>query len=277
VSSVVRGVESVCAELGYRMFLSDSDGSADREERALRQAVATNAAGVVLYPVDGQANAHLLDELRSRHIPVVLVDRYRTDRVTDAVITDNFAVGYELTNALIDRGHRRIATLWSETRCTSVHDRLTGHRQALREHDLPLVPEFTVLTAFWPQSDDVRQATISRLLGSTDPPTAILCSNGFVLAAVASDLHQLGIDLSEQVELAGMDDAGPYDILPLTVVAATLPSREMGCRAMQVLAERIGSADPYADGRHLVLPAEIRTREAASGLLRTAASSASIP
>ncbi|MFE3454326.1 GntR family transcriptional regulator [Nonomuraea sp. NPDC059194] len=42
-SDVVGGIESVSAELGYRMFLSNSGASAAAQERALRQALDTGA------------------------------------------------------------------------------------------------------------------------------------------------------------------------------------------------------------------------------------------
>jgi DNA-binding LacI/PurR family transcriptional regulator len=66
-----------------------------------------------------------------------------------------------------------------------------------------------------------------------------------------------------------MDDAGPFDLLPLAGVAAGLPSEEMGRRAMHLLAERI--AEPQASGpfQHVVLPVSIHTRDEASGYLQT--------
>ncbi|MGW5364631.1 GntR family transcriptional regulator [Actinopolymorpha pittospori] len=277
VSQLVKGVESMCSELDYRMYLSESDASAERERRALRQAVDTHAHGVVLYPVEGQVNGDLVDELRRRRVPLVLVDRYRTDLATDAVIVDNFTVGYQLTKELIDRGHHRIGTLWSETQCTSVRDRLTGHKHALRDHGLPVVPELTVLQSFQTLPDAGRRAALARLLGSTEPPTVFLCSNGYVLAAAANTLLQLGVEIPVQVDLAGMDDAGPYDILPLTAVAAVLPSYDMGRKAMRLLAGRIGSDDPYREVEHVVLPAVIRTRDSATAYLRAVISADPLP
>ena len=70
----------------------------------------------------------------------------------------------------------------------------------------------------------------------------LLCANGYVLASAAQDLVALGLDIPGDVDLAGMDDAGPFDVLPLTVAAVSLPSREMGERAMRLLHQRI--ADP---------------------------------
>ncbi|MCP2323116.1 DNA-binding LacI/PurR family transcriptional regulator [Hamadaea flava] len=257
VSGIVQGVESVLSERGFRMFLADSDGTAAREARALRQAIATGAAGVILYPVDGEANTDLLEEVRRSGIPLVLVDRYRTDLATDAVVTDDFGLGHRLTAELIARGHRRIGTLWSETRSTSVRDRLTGHQQALREHGLPILPELTTLSSYFPAPEAVRRAALARLFDAAEPPTALLCANAYVVAAVAGDL--LSLTGRRRVELAGLDDAGPYDILPLTSVAAALPSRVMGERAAELLLDRVDAGDAYADPQRIVLTAEIRT------------------
>jgi DNA-binding LacI/PurR family transcriptional regulator len=294
VSQIVRGVESVCAERGYRMFLSESDGSAQRQGRALRQAIDTGAGGVVLYSVEGEANTDLIEELRRRRIPLVLVDRYRTDLATDAVVADDFGLGYEMTRQLIESGHRRIATLWGETNCTSVRDRLTGHEHALREHGLPILPELTMLRSYRPLPagagrsalpdgaarsalpdraarsalpDGAGRSALSRLLEGTPPPTALLCANGYILAGAATDLLHLGGELPGQVDLASMDDAGPYDIVPLTVLAAALPSFEIGQRAAELVISRIGTDDPYREVRRVVLGVRIRRRSGAGARL----------
>jgi GntR family transcriptional regulator of arabinose operon len=267
-TSVVAGIESMCAELGYRMLLADSHGSPRREAQAIREAVAAGAAGIVAYPVQGRANTEAYAELRARDFPVVLVDRFLPELATDAVVPDHFAVGYELTNHLIECGHERIATLWSETDCTSVQDRLTGHKQSLREHGLPVLPELTVVRRYWSQADGTHPTLLSRLLEGPDAPTVLLCASGFVLAAAAHNLVQLGVEVPDQLELAGMDNAGPFGPLPLTTVAAVLPSRELGREAMRILAERISAVEP-GPPRHTVLPITLSSRDSAAGYLRT--------
>ncbi|MEV4896531.1 GntR family transcriptional regulator [Nonomuraea sp. NPDC055795] len=267
-TDIIDGIGSVCAELGYRMFLSDTKGSAAAQERALRQALDTQASGVALYPVDGHAESPALDELRRRKVPLVMVDRYLPEVPTDAVLFDNFAAGYQLTRYLIGQGHRRIMALWDATDCTSVQERLSGHVRALREHGIPISPELTALTTYLRLPDERRRAMLAGLLERAEPPTVLLCANGYVLAHAATDLTRMGVQVPEKVELAGMDDAGPFDLLPLTVAAAQLPSRDMGERAMRLLAERIDQPDSGREIEHIVLPIEIRTRDAASAYLR---------
>jgi|SRR5882757_207348 len=267
-SAILAGVQSACTGLGYRLLLFDSAGNPEQEAAALREAAACRVAGVVLYPVQGQPNVEQLDELRRAAVPVVMVDRYRPDVATDAVVIDNYAVGYAITNELIRLGHRRIATLWHETQCTAVRDRLTGHLQALREHELPHLPALTELHDYADLPNEPRRRRLRSLLDMNDPPTVLLCAHGYLVATAINDLIGLGVDIPEQVDLAGMDNAGPYDLLPLTSAAAVLPSEEMGSKAMQLLAKRIEEKNPHHAREHIVLPVRITTRESAPGHLR---------
>ncbi|GAB3410561.1 substrate-binding domain-containing protein [Flindersiella endophytica] len=270
-SELFRGVSSVCLEAGYRVFVVNSKASPDAEEQALRQALRFGASGVLLYPRQGEGSLAALADLRAAGTPVVLLDRHLPGFPTDAVLADNYAVGYQLTSALIARGHRRIATLWGEHQCTSVHDRSTGHIQALREHDLPILPELTALRPYVDLPEARRKAHLSGLLSAATPPTVLLCANGAVLATAAHDLAGLGVRIPEDLDLAGMDDAGPFDLLPLACDAAVLPSFDMGATAAQLLLARLADADPYREPRHRVLPIALRSREDGQAHLTVAA------
>ncbi|HEY0803944.1 MAG TPA: GntR family transcriptional regulator [Pseudonocardiaceae bacterium] len=266
VGQLLAGVEEVCAEVGYRLFLNHCEGDPDREAKALAGALDHQVSGIIVYPAEGNAVLAPYAETRRRGVPLVMIDRYRPDLATDAVVADNLAAGHDLTEALIAAGHRTIATLWDETDVTSVRDRLAGHVQALREHDIPVRPDLTVLRRYRDQPENTRRALLAELLGGSHPPTVLLCANGYALATAAQDLVALGMEIPGDIDLAGMDDAGPFDVLPLTAAAISLPSREMGRRAMRLLHERIthGAGEPEL----VVLPVTVHTRQSAPGHLR---------
>ncbi|TDD48490.1 GntR family transcriptional regulator [Kribbella antibiotica] len=246
---IIAGVESRCEELGFELVLYDSKGSLELQERALQRAVDSGVGGIALYPVEGSSAV-----LRELELPVVLIDRYQPDVPTDAVLADQYAVGYELTAYLIGLGHRRMAALWGEVDATSVRDRLSGHQQALRAHNLPIRPDLTALTTHQFLTPDARKARLAALLEQAEPPTVLLCSDGFIVTTAARDLAHLGYEVPGDIELAGMDDAGPASILPLTLAAASLPVHEMGRTAVDLL------ADP-APPRNVVLPITLHTRK----------------
>lgn len=266
-TQILEGLEDASTKLGYRMFLNYTGGDRALQDAALRRSLRSDVQGIVLYPADGPADLELLADARRQQVPIVMIDRYPAEVATDAVIADNVAVGYRVTEELIKLGHERIAAVWNETACSSVRDRLTGHLQALKDHGVPIRPELSLLRPYVRHSTSGPKGTVQNLLALSGPPTILLCSNGYVLAQVAEDLVAVGMSVPGVVDLAGMDDAGPFDILPLTAVAGVLPSRRMGHEAMLRLHARINSPEPYADAQHFILPIDIRTRAAAPGHL----------
>jgi GntR family transcriptional regulator of arabinose operon len=264
LAQILVAVEAVCAEQGYQLLLSNSAESTEREEDALRRAYQHGVDGIILYPVQGRAHADVFAELRRRRVPLVMIDRYRPDIPTDAVVADNSDLGYQLTARLIARGHERIATLWGETECTSATERHAGHVQALRDHKLPIRPALAVLRPYEPLPEKQRAAALENLLESTEPPSVLLCGNGYVLTAAAHDLSVLGLRVPEDIDLACMDDTGPYDLLRLAAVEGILPSEEMARKAMDLLVQRMTSSRPYGRAaRRVVLPVGVREREVA--------------
>jgi GntR family transcriptional regulator of arabinose operon len=254
-ADVLAGLSGETAALGYQLQVAQTRSTA-HEEEVLRTVASSGAQAVVLFVHDRSTAAGVIDELRHNGVVVVLVDRYLPGLPTDAVLFDDFAIGYEVTAAMIDRGHKSMAVLWSETDVTSVRDRQAGHRRALHDRGLPELPERSALRSFVHLDDAARQRRLRGLLRSGDPLTALLFGNAPTLALAVSDLLAMDVDFPCSVELASMDQSNPDAVSPLAVVSARLPTREMGRRAARLAHERIeGSTEP---ARHVVLPAEVQ-------------------
>ena len=262
--AVRSGIAAECEAHGHRLVMSITP-DVDAEEAVLRRVVAKGAHGVIVYLRDHSAAGPVLEELRRDGVAVVLVDRYLPSMPTDAVIFDDFAIGYEVTAAVLARGHLAPTVLWGEEDVTSVRDRLSGHYRALRDRGLPELPERSALRDYHAVPPARRLERLRSLLDSAEGLTAIIGGSAWTMSRAASDLLALPEGFAGAVELANMDELGPYDVSPLAVVSATLPAREMGARALQVLHERmLGSQDPP---RHVVLPGRVQVAAADRGTL----------
>jgi GntR family transcriptional regulator, arabinose operon transcriptional repressor len=257
-AEMLAGISVETAALGYQLTVAHTR-SAYHEEEVLRTVVASGAHAVVLYAHERSVAAGAVEELRRDGVVVVLVDRYFPGLPTDAVIFDDLAIGYDVTAAMIDRGHRAIAMLWSETEVTSVRDRLAGHYRALRDHGLPELPEWSALRSYAHLDASARQHRLRSLLESKEPPTALIFGNAPTLTQAVSDLLAMDVGYPGSLELASMDQTSPDAISPLSVVSARLPTRELGRAAARVAHERLeGSTEP---ARHVVLRAEVHVAD----------------
>ncbi len=260
-SVLLAGLTAECGELGHRVTVEHTSGI-EHEVQVLR-ALGTGehpVDGIVFFPRERTLAAGVVEELRRAGRPVVLVDRYFSDGPTDAVLFDDEAVGYDVTVAMIERGHTHLAVLWSEVAVTSVRDRLAGHRRALREHGLPELPEWSALRTYSGLGVVARQERLLDWLGSATRPTALIGGNAPTVALVVHDLLALRTDFPGSLEIASMDQSLPFDSAsPLSVVSAGLPTRVMGREAARLIASRLGGdTGPL---RHVVLPAEVRVAD----------------
>ena len=255
MSDLLGGLAVECAAHGYRLAIEHTHG-VPHEEEVLRRMATSGTAAVVLFPRDRSTAADAVDRLQRDGVAVVVVDRYFPGLPTDSVIFDDFAVGYEVTAAMLDRGHRAPAMLWSEADVTSVRDRLSGHYRALHDRGLPELPERSALRVYDPLDPATRRQRLRAMFRSAEPLTAVICGNAPTLEVTVSDLLALEDGFPGAVELAAMDQFLTSDMSPLAVVSARLPAHEMGREAIRLTHERLeGTGGPL---RHIVLKATVQ-------------------
>lgn len=257
-AELLTGLAAACAEHGSRLVVEHTDSAAD-EKPVLSRLAGGGTHGVVLFAHDRSTATGPLAQLQERGVAVVLVDRYLPGHPTDAVLFDDLSVGYEVTAAMLDRGHPAPLMLWSEADVTSVRDRLAGHRRALRDHGSPELPERFVLRPYDQLEEQTRRRRLHELLAATPRATAMICGNAPTLALAVSDLLAMETSFPGSLELATMDQFLPYEVSPLAVVSARLPTRQMGRQAAQLLHERLDGADGPL--RHVVLPAPVQVAD----------------
>ncbi|WP_232666654.1 LacI family DNA-binding transcriptional regulator [Pseudonocardia sp. TRM90224] len=253
-TSLLNGLAAECALLGYRVGVEYSRGVAHEEEvlRGIHESGASQA--VVLFAREGTTSMTAIDELRRAGVAVVLVDRYVPGLPTDAVLFDDFAIGYEITETMIARGHGSPVVLWSESDVTSVRDRLSGHYRALRANGLAELPERSALRGYDSLDPTIRRSRLRSWLEGDPPLTGLICGNAPTLALVVSDMLAMETGFTGSVEFACMDQS-LVEVSPLAVASARLPTREMGRQAARLLHERLtGHAGPL---RHIVLPVQV--------------------
>lgn len=166
-------------------------------------------------------------------VPVVLVNCFVADRSLPAIIPDEVQGGYTATEALIRRGHRRIAFINEIIPMPALFGRLEGYRQALAAYGLPFDP--ALVRSCHSNAHDAFAVALA-LLERDDRPTAIFCFNDKMAMGAYDAIKRLGLRIPQDVAVIGFDNleliaAQLYP--PLTTVE--LPHYELGRRAVELL------------------------------------------
>lgn len=254
-AAVVKGMESVSRDRGYRLLLANSDESGAREADLLAD-MARQVDGIILAPATEHEQTPV--QLRDSGLPVVFIDRDLADGESfDAVLVDNRAGGRQAAEHLLGLGHTRIAMISGGQESTPGRYRRDGFLEAVSVAGVEIPPELDLIGDF--REERAYQLTLS-LLSLAEPPTAIFTANNLTTLGALKALHDMRVDVPGQISLIGFDDldTGPLLRPPLTVVDR--PMTEQGVLAMRLLLHRFDDSQTRDLPRRIVMDIKIIER-----------------
>ena len=106
-TDVAQGIELAAEKANVSLFICNSNNSGAREESHLGHLMQQRVQGILLTPVDPEADT--IDLVAERGVPLVIVDRTRNDTRFCSVAVDDVLGGRLAVEHLVDLGHRRVA------------------------------------------------------------------------------------------------------------------------------------------------------------------------
>ncbi len=154
--------------------------------------------GVVIACVDFD-DAEVL-ELMQSEIPVVTIDY--TFNKTISILSNNIRGMQELTQYIVNQGHRRIAYIYGEDSAVTTN-RLSGFYITL-EHNGIRVPEEYVVEGKYRNIAEAERLT-NELLDLPEPPTCIMYPDDFACIGGINAIRARGLSFPEDISIAGFD------------------------------------------------------------------------
>ncbi len=171
-----------------------------------------------------------------RDIPIVLINNHYPDTNVHCVGIANTHEAREITEHLLDLGHRRIGYIGNRLGGEANKDRHKGYSTALRKAGIPHSADMVVLTE---SSLEGGYLGMKELLREPKPPTAVFCFDDLTAYGACKAIRDAGMRVPHDISIAGFDDLmlSSYFDPPLTTIRQ--PMHEMGERAMHLLLEQI--------------------------------------
>lgn len=143
--------------------------------------------------------------------------------------------GFAATEALLKKGYRRIAFIDGEMWMEAAKDRLTGYRNALTTHEIPIDEALIREGNFLPSGG--YEQTLA-LLDEGLSFDAIFCANDLTAVGCYEALKERGLRIPDDVAVMGYDDQEIAQHLNPALSTVLLPHREMGQWAVDFLLSR---------------------------------------
>lgn len=134
---ILRSIQEVCDAEGYNMVLSCSNGSLEKETKAIEDLVRIGVSGFIIMCVHDENYNERILQLVIEHFPVVTIDRQLKGISVPFVGTDNVSAARELTGLLLQQGMRKISFVRPRAHETiTLMDRQQGFQLAFNDYGL---------------------------------------------------------------------------------------------------------------------------------------------
>ena len=232
-AELVAELHDAAEKAGYDVLLSTVTPTRD-SRRAIETLVDSRCEALVLLGPDAPtARLTALGE----QIPVVVVGRRLRSATLDVVRTADDQGVAAAVDHLVGLGHREIAFV-DGGRGTIATDRRSGYLRAMRKHAL----EDRVRVLAGDQTEVAGTSAARALLGSDDPPTAVVTYNDRVALGLLDGLLRAGVAVPEEVSVVGYDDSPSAHLPHVDLTTVSQDTRRQAENAVQAAVERLDGA-----------------------------------
>lgn len=210
-------------EKGRQLILADGKHSADEEREAIQYLLDMRCDAVIIYP--RFLSVEQMDEIVEKcDQPIMVLNRRLRKNSSHSVWSDHKASSLEAVSQLIAKGHREIAFITGSLDSPTGVERLSGYKDALAQHGIPL-REGLIAQGKWNPASGA--AAVSELLARGERFTALVASNDDMAIGAMKQLHDSGVATPDAVSVIGFDDVAiaPYIVPSLSSVR--IPVTEM--------------------------------------------------
>jgi LacI family transcriptional regulator len=256
LGQVLQGMQQTLSGSGYHMALFDSESEDFNDGNKCANLCRQRRVDGLAVVAPGRDDRFPLT-FANLNMPLVVIGSLFRQRWVNCVDVDNLGTASEVTEYLIHLGHTRLGFLRGPPYLRNASEREQGFRKTLAAHGIPTVEKWIL------QGDyETRKAfhVALELLSKEDRPTAVFAANDLMAYGVLDAARMLGLNVPEDLSIAGFDDLeGSGECVPSLTTAAQ-PMKRLGQVAAKHLLVILNAKDSTPAVLHEKLSARMVIR-----------------
>jgi LacI family transcriptional regulator len=252
---VLGKIMEISYEGNYDILLQTYFPSFSRSRNKLAQIIAERRIDGLVTTPPCDADPFLNNLLEQSGIPRVHITPFNRTRGIPYVSGEDFMGAYQMTEHLIQLGHRKIAFLTGPRNHRTSIDRLYGFRAALEAAHLPITPPLELDSEYnFPGG----YTAAKMLMALPDPPTAIFAGSNEAAMGAIFALQEFKIDVPDQISICGFGDQATAKQIYPGLTAVYYPVEEIVEKAVLMLVDIVEGRQP--ENRQIILPTQLVIR-----------------
>lgn len=253
---IVQEFESMAVQHNYEVLLTSTVHDSKRMAHSVRRMIERRVDGVAIVTF-GMEEA-LLDNLKSRNVPLVFIDVGPSLSRISNIRIDYLHGIRQAVQHLAALRHRTIAFISGPLTLKSAVTRQRAFQQAMKEIGLAVPPEYLVEGN---HTMDGGIAAMKTLLALPSRPTAVVCSNDMTAIGAMRESYDQGVVVPTDLSIVGFDDIrfAQFATPPLTTVR--MSQTEIARLAFNALLTEVQRKSPSPAGVEYTLTTSLVLRK----------------
>lgn len=180
----------------------------------------------------------------TKDFPVLYFDTTIGDEAGDYIVSNNLYGGYNMTNYLLDRGHKKIGFVGTRLMIPSIDDRFFGYLKALMERGIEYRKDWIIddRDNVYGKMDYDRQFILPK-----EVPTAFFCNCDKAASLIIRKLEEAWYSVPNDVSVVGFDNFEYDQEADIGITTYEINIGEMATRAVHIMIHKMQNAS-YSAG-----------------------------
>ncbi|SHH67102.1 transcriptional regulator, LacI family [Marivita hallyeonensis] len=236
---VMSGISSVLEETDLQPVVGVTDYLPEKEERVLYEMLSWRPSGVIIAGLEHTDASRAM--LKASGIPVVEIMDVDGTPIDAMVGISHRRAGRKMAQAIMKAGYERIGFLGTKMPLDHrARKRFEGFTEALAKGGIEIADqEFYSGGSALAKGREMTETMLER-----EPDLDFLYfSNDMIAAGALLALLEKGVEIPEQIGLAGFNGVELLDGLPRKLATMDACRTEIGVKAAEIIAERVNNPD----------------------------------
>lgn len=235
-ADILNGIEEVSKMYSYDILIANTYSERELELKGIDLLRAKQVEGIVIISWD--IDEELVNVLNNIGIPVVYISKSTGDFDIYNVSIKNAPATRDMTNFLIEKGHKRIGFIRTNINLQGIADeRLKGYKEALEENGIKY-DEKIVKTCVSSYDDGYATAKSLLEIKGNKPDSIFVTSDEAAIGAINA-CFDLGYRVPEDISIAGFNDIKFAKIYRPKLTTVSQPLFDMGAVAIRMVIKMI--------------------------------------
>lgn len=239
-SSVLTGIEERATERGYRVMISMSKESYEREVQLCQMFEAHQVCGVIVSQTKETNTYEHFKSLLNKGITLVFFDRICTGVDASLVVVDDYMGAFNAVKHLIETGCKRIAFYGMKGNAVIGKNRYNGYRDALLKTGLK--PNDDLIFACDNRKD--AETITPDILMKEHHPDAFFCVNYDTAVGVMYTAKRMGFRVPDDISVCGFTNDNRAMACDPQLTTVEQRGVEVGREAANILIDKVEGVIP---------------------------------